>query len=102
MIRISRRDSSALFSIALSLAVGSAHLCRSAAAQSSPAAQGAHGASNTTRKDIKFEVFSIRPSKANAALGGMDVMPNGFKATMNLSSLIMLAFNPQLPLCGRM
>jgi uncharacterized protein (TIGR03435 family) len=98
MIRVSRRNSWVLFGIALSLAVRTAQLCGSAAAQSSPVAQGADGVSNATTKDIKFEVFSIHPSQANAALGGMDVTPNGFKATMNLWSLIMLAFNPQLPL----
>jgi bla regulator protein BlaR1 len=98
MIRISRRNPWVLFGIALSLAVGTAELSRSAASQSSPAAQDANGASNATRKDIKFEVFSIRPSKADAAQAGIDVTPSGFKATMNLWSLIMLAFNPQLPL----
>jgi uncharacterized protein (TIGR03435 family) len=64
-----------------------------AAAQGAP--KGSSSDSTRARRSFAFEVFSIRPHKPGTEPLNLEYMPNGYRATASLGSLIELAYMPQ-------
>ena len=84
------------FSLASCLMIGSALLSVPAAAQGSNAARGNNSVSDAGRKkEVKFEVASIRLAGPNAGQWQtFSPTPDGFTSQLSVAQMIMLAYAP--------